>query len=264
MVKHYSGTTKVSLYKEIKDVVNQVKKGSGLIRGNRRFTLINKEKYVVAFLVTTLVFVVGIFVGSEITRSGTGSFLRAMQMDLLEGQSLEVEASILGLIGKQEDKCAYLESRLPAIVKKKVEIGRKFDLGNVRSDERELLSSQFVVSLGKYFVFNELQKQECNLQKPEILFFKDESEASRQQAKVLDNIVFKLGDINILVFTFHVAFKEDQEIIRLFYSANNVTTTPAIIIKGVKYEGFQPLEKVTDVLCESYANNYTVSICKQR
>ncbi len=224
--------------------------------------MISKEKYYVAFFITTLIFLLGIFVGSSISRGSAESFQKSLQLDLLEAQSLEVELSMLQAFGSKEDRCAYIESRIPAIASKKVELGRKFDLGDIPRDETQLFASQFAVSLGRYFVFNSLLEKECNLQKPLILFFKDESEASREQARVLDNAVYRLGDANITVLMFSKETAKDQPIIRLAYALNSVTTTPAIIVKGVKYEGFQTLDKVTDIICSEYGNEYTKSICK--
>lgn len=219
---------------------------------------VKKEKYVIAFLFTTLIFVIGVVIGSEITRTRVESIQQSLQLDVLESQSLEIELSILNQFGKKEDMCAYIESRLPDIAKKKGEIGRRFDIGDVPKDEAELLASQFIVSLGRYFVFNEIQTKDCNLKKPTVLFFPDTSETSREQAKVLDNIVFRLGDVNITVFTFSSIFKEKQGIVKMVYNLNNVTRTPAFIIKGTKYEGFQSLDKVTGILC----GNYDLAICK--
>ena len=223
--------------------------------------MVKKEIYAITFLFTTLVFLIGIMVGAEITKMHVESIQRDLQLDLLEAQSLEVELSILQLLGGKEDTCEYIESRLPAIIKKKVELGRKFDTTDIPKDELQFLDSQFTISLGRYFIFNELQERECNLQKPIILFFKDDSETSRQQSRVLDNIVFSVSDVNITVLTFAETLKKDQALVRLIYNLNNVTKTPALIIKGVKYEGFQPLEKLTGILCSTFNNNYTKSIC---
>lgn len=224
--------------------------------------MVRKERYVIAFLLTTLVFVVGISIGSEITRSRIESIQRSLQIDVLDSQSLEVELSILQQVGQKDYLCAYVESRLPGIVRKKVELGRKFDVGDVPKENADLLTTQFVVSLGRYFVFENIQEKECNIEKPKILFFSDKSEKSREQAKVLDNIVFRMGDVNITVFSFGSAIIDDQQIVKLIYNFNNVTATPTIIIKGVKYEGFQSLDTVINMLCESYNNKYTRAICK--
>ncbi len=223
--------------------------------------MISKEKYYVAFFITTLIFLLGILVGSAVSRGNAESFQRSLQLDLLGAQSLEVELSVLQTLGSKEDRCAYIESRLPEIAKKKTDIGRKFDLGGISKDEAQLLSSQFVVSLGRYFVFNEIQEKECGLQKPKILFFRDDSERSREQARVLDNIVYRLGDVNITILTFSRDLINDQPIIKLVYRLNNVTETPSILVKGARYDGFQPLDKVTGILCSGYGNSYTNPIC---
>ncbi len=223
--------------------------------------MIKKEKYAITFLLTTLVFIAGIMIGSEITRSKTESIQQSLQLDFLESQSLEVELSILQALENKE-KCAYIEFRIPEIAKKKVELGRKFDIGDMPEDDVSLLNAQFVVSLGRYFVFNELQEKECGSQKPNVLFFKDESELSREQARVLDNIVFHVSDTNITVLTFSRKLMDEHPIIKLVYRLNNITETPSIIVKGVKYEGFQPLARATDILCAAYGNEHTRPICK--
>ncbi|MFH0949244.1 MAG: hypothetical protein V1802_02045, partial [Candidatus Aenigmatarchaeota archaeon] len=138
-----------------------------------------KETYVITFLLTTMVFIVGIVIGSEITRSSMENVQKILQKDIMETQSLDLEMSMVEKLGGKDAVCKYIEARLPNFIKEKTELGRKLDIGDLSEDDAKMLETQFVLSLTKFLLFSNMQEEDCNIKKPKILYFLDMSEVSR-------------------------------------------------------------------------------------
>ena len=213
-----------------------------------------KTRYLVALLFTGLIFVVGILIGSRITTSHAEQIQQKIEDDLLEMQSLELEMSLVREINSSS-LCNYIGYRLPEIIRKKVELGRKFDVGDIPEDEAFVLKRQYVISLTKYWLFSEVNKRECNINNPTILFFFNDYERSREQGRILDYLVYRSNE-SITVFSFNMNWI-DQPLVNLFMINYNVTEAPAVVLDGVKYYGVQSKEQMTKVLCA----NYNLSFC---
>lgn len=207
-----------------------------------------RERHVIAFLVATFVFILGVFIGSEISKSSLEDVKDLIQNDVLETQSLEIELSIIENINSSY-LCGYIDYRLTDIIKSKVELGRRFELGDVKQEEAAILQKQYSISLAKYLLFTEVEEKRCGIDKPRIMFFFDGSETSREQGKVLDYLVYRTGE-NLTIFSFNVGW--NTPLIKLLVSTYNATETPMLIIKNERFTGFQSKEKVAAELCKYY------------
>ena len=204
-----------------------------------------KNRYLIAFFITTLVFLLGLLIGSKITESRTDEIQKSLQKDFLDFQSLELELSLI----KDTTACNYISDRLPELIKKKVELGRKFEISDLPKDDADLLQKQYVISLMRYWFFSDVQEKQCNITNPRVLFFFDKSEESREQGRVLDYIVYRSNE-SITVFAFNV--KWEEPIIKLLRTNYQVRTTPTLVINETKNEGLQSREQVQKILCEVY------------
>ena len=211
-----------------------------------------KEKYVISILLTSFIFLIGLLLGSSISSSKLEDVQRRLQLDFLDTQSLELE---LIIAGDNESVCNYIQYRLPEIVKRKTELGRKFDITELDEGQREILYKQYIISLGRYWLFSNIQEKQCGIKNPTVLFFFDHKETSREQGKVLDYLVFRSNEaLGILAFS----TQANESLINLISKKYNITETPAIVIDNKKFEGFQSTEKVSGTLCEIYP---TLAFC---
>ncbi len=214
-----------------------------------------KERYVTAIVITSFVFLVGIIIGSNVTSSRIEEMQIKLQEDLLSTRSLELELSIMQMTN--ESLCDYIKVRLPEIARKKAELGRKFDVGNIPESQASIMQEEFVVSATSFWLFSEIQEKNCGIKQPKVLFFADSSEESRQQGKILDFLVFK-SEESVLIFTFNVELF-DKPLFRVLKNVYNIERIPTVIIDGRKYEGLVQKEELTTALCESYP----LVICQQ-
>jgi hypothetical protein len=213
----------------------------------------SKEKYFTALVFTSFVFLIGIIIGSHVTSSRIEELQANLQEDLLITQGFELELAVLQK--NNESLCDYIKVRMPEIAKEKVELGRKFDVGDIPESRANILEEQFVISATNFWLFSEIQEEQCGIKQPKILFFADNSELSRQQGKVLDFLVFKTNE-SLLVFTFNIELF-DKPLFKVLKNIYNVEGLPAIIINDKKYEGLVSRDELTEILCSSY----DLSIC---
>src|SRR3989338_4154884 len=118
-----------------------------------------KENYIISILLTSFIFVIGITIGSNIYNSKIEDLQKTLQEDFFDTQSLELELIIAGR--NESTTCNYINNRLPDIVKKKAELGRKFDVEDLQEEQKEILYKQYVVSLARYWIFNNIQEKQC-------------------------------------------------------------------------------------------------------
>ncbi|MCX6819056.1 MAG: hypothetical protein NT129_03600 [Candidatus Aenigmarchaeota archaeon] len=216
---------------------------------------LKKERYVIVFSVTTLIFILGVILGSYITESKFLDIQNQLQKNILDSQSFELELSMLNEL-KNASLCDYIAQRLPDIIENKVKLGRRFDVGDIPEENADILKKEYTNFLFRFLLLNEIQEKACGIKKPKILFFPDEeSELSRAQGRVLDYMVYTLSDRNLTVFVFNVDWKEP--LIKLMVSTYNITQTPSLVIDDKKYDGFQSKEKIIEILCR----DYNLTIC---
>lgn len=206
---------------------------------------LRRERYLITILLTTMIFFTGIFIGTRITSSKLADIESRLEQDFLETQSLELELTL----AQESSLCSYISYRLPSIVKTKVDLGRKFDIGDIPEEQATLLEKQYIISLVKYWLFNNLQEERCGIKNPRILFFFTNSELSREQGKVLDYLVFRSNE-TLNVFSFNLGHEEP--LIRLIAERYNITDTPTLVIGNATYQGFRSAQDISAALCARY------------
>ncbi|MFC2143587.1 hypothetical protein ACFLQN_04275 [Candidatus Aenigmatarchaeota archaeon] len=201
-----------------------------------------KERYIIALLSTSFIFVIGIIVGAEISSSQVLEIQQALQQDVIETQGFELELSLIELFNTTS-LCDYIEKRLPEIKKNKLEIAEKFDV-DLPEEDFHAVKRQFYISQTRFWTFTEVQAKQCEIDKPRILFFFDDSEVSREQGRVLDYLVYRNNEI--IVFAFDSEFEEP--VVQLLVNAYNITKNPTIVYNSEKFEGFHSIEEVNDII----------------
>jgi len=203
-----------------------------------------KENYIISILLTSFVFLIGIIIGSNISLYQIEEIQKGLQEDFLDTQSLELE---LIIAGGNQSICTYIEYRLPEIVKKKADLGRKFDVVSI--EEQKILYKQYIISLARYWIFNNIQEEQCGIRNPTVLFFFTNDELSREQGKALDYLVFLSNEtLNVLAFN----TKINEPLINLIVDRYNITEAPSVVVNNTRYEGFKSTQEITEILCENY------------
>jgi hypothetical protein len=210
-----------------------------------------KKIYAAAFLITTIVFILGILVGLSLTDYRINQFQKQLLLSNMDFQSIELELDLISVTNRSA--CSYIQSRIPELLKNKIELAYKFK--DVQQEKASILDKQYALALVKYWMYFKLEQEHCNIDDPSVIFFFSTDQASsKRQGEILDYIVYKTNN-NLSVFAFN--FKIDEPLIKIIAKIYNITSTPSIVIHNKKYEGFKNSEEITEIIC----NYYNMSIC---
>ena len=211
--------------------------------------MVNNRKLLInSVIITTIVFLIGIFVGYQLDNIRTSDIVDDLRQSELEAQNYIIEQEFFENFGGY--RCGLAQPRLTELSYSLGELG--FNLVNYerknvfkQKDYDYLLRKYFLEEIRAYTLFNQLKK-DCNLNNTLILyFFNPEDIESERQGKVLDVLVKKYSGIS--VFSINFNYNSDTLInnVKFFY---NVTKTPAVIINDDKkieqYVSLEALEKI--------------------
>lgn len=186
-----------------------------------------------SFIITTLVFIIGIFVGYQIDQWRTSDVVVRLQQSELDAQSYLTEQQFYEQFGSYT--CEIAQSKLTDLSYRMGELGSNlvnYDKNSLfkQQDYDYLLRKYFLEEMRTYLLFLQL-KEKCHLDNHLIIYFFDtEDSVSERQGRVLDVFVKKYTD-SISVFSLNFKYTEDPmiESIKTYY---NVTHTPTLILDG--------------------------------
>jgi len=199
------------------------------------------NKYVAAFAIATLMFILGITFGAYLANEKV-SAINEMQDSLrLEVMSIELQ-NILFQDNPCSDSVIPLEQKLEDITSKITSMENS--LGKENKKVLEIKKYYSLIETNHYLLMKD-RKEKCNSGYSLVLFFysnKNNKLESEKQGYVFDNLKVKYTTDKIKVYSFDTDL--DLDIIKTLVSFYNVTTTPTVIINGEKLEGFKSKEEI--------------------
>lgn len=209
----------------------------------------NRKLIINSAIITTVVFLIGLFVGYQLDNLRTGDVLENLQQSELDTQSFITEQEFFENFGGY--KCEIAQFRLNTLSKRLGELGYnlvKYEKRSVfkEGDYEYFLRKYFLEEIRAYVLFNQL-KEECKLNDTLILYFFDPEDAqSERQGKVLDVLVKKYDGVSVFSLNFNYDGDTMLNNIKLHY---NITKTPTMIINRInKIDDFIALEDLEAIL----------------
>jgi len=208
----------------------------------------NRRLIINSAIITTIIFLIGIFVGYQFDNFRTTDVLESLKQSELDAQSYITEQEFFENFGGY--RCELAQPKLTELSSRLGELG--FNLVNYeernifkQKDYNYLLRKYFLEEIRTYILFSQLKK-ECKLNNTLILYFFDPSDIeSERQGRVLDVLGKKYERVSIFSINFNYNLDPMINNIKLYY---NVTTTPTMIINGVnKIEGLTDLEELEKI-----------------
>lgn len=205
--------------------------------------------YLAAFAITTLIFLLGLWVGNQLNQLKLDSLSELEQNIRTSTISTELQYQLLA-----ENPCLVVNST--ALAEELASIGTKLtfmeeELG--KDDARVLQLKEYYSLLEiRHWLFLTKAKQECEFgDYGVVLFFYSNAgdcPDCDEQGLVLSYVHKKYPIFNIYSFDVNIANPAVATIKQLY----NVTGTPTLVIEGKSVTGFQSREAVVDML---FANN---------
>ncbi|MFB6144469.1 MAG: thioredoxin family protein [Candidatus Nanohaloarchaea archaeon] len=206
---------------------------------------IQKYRYLVAGMLTLIMFSMGVLVSNFVDDARANSLRNQMEQDLTEIESKQLQLSYL----KSEDvqSCKVLREGLNNIV-----TGYNQRLGNLQQYQKnsaiqaqrfETIKSRYILSGIRYWMFAEDIRKKCEYSPDTVLFFTNnlEKEGCRECEKMGRQLTLlkREQDSELLVFSIPVQIKDGM--VDILESQYNVTGTPTVVVNGKhKLEGYHP------------------------
>ncbi len=198
------------------------------------------SKYLAAFALTALIFVIGIWVGSAVSDD------KLSQISLLQNEiQIETAGTELQYLLLTEHPCESINAS--SLTQQLFEIGSKLDYMESKLGKKD----EDVLSLKEYYSLLEIKhwlltrkaNQQCKRNNDWILYFYsnlDDCTDCEQQGYVLSTLHKKFEDLNIYSFDFNM----DNPAVKTVKEIFGIQTAPALIINGRVSGGLKDKETI--------------------
>jgi len=205
---------------------------------------ISKTKYLAVFATTTLIFLIGLFVGSQVT-----NIKLSKVEDLEQDMKVDTMAVELQYLLLAEDPCSYINST--PLTEELYEIGAKLDymenqLGNKNQNVLRIKEYYSMLEL-RHWLYMKKVNRECGHNNTLILYFYSnlgDCPSCKEQGYVLNYLHKKYPLVNIYSFDINIENTALDTIKKIY----NIKTTPALIINDEVYLGFRDNKEIEKLI----------------
>ncbi len=210
------------------------------------------RKYLIAFILTLLVFSGGVVAGLFIENLRLSSAKQITLKEKVTLRSLQLQHNYIAS-GLTDCKTLHtiLENNINELGKK-VALIIDYEKKAVFNEEEFKLQLQdyFLTEIQFYLLAKDIDKK-CSQDNVKILYFYDENKDETQG----DILVYlkKKFDNKVLIFSLDSGFTEEP-MIRTLLTNYNITEFPALVIEEKVFEGHQTADQLMEHLCTEFLN----------
>ena len=216
---------------------------------------VNKSKYIIALILTLIIFSLGLLIGYGITGIRLKYTTDIEKEQRLAYDSLQVQALyISSLLGRGD--CAALSKTLQKNIDDVEKTAQKLEdfIKDTNSKADYLtLKRQYVISQIRYWLLAQETNRLCDKDSVSILYFYSvDPECSKctTQGVILSYLKDVLKD-KLLVFSLDANFVEEP-LISLINNNYEIMETPSIVLNEKVYPGLITKEELLKLLCDQY------------
>ena len=220
-----------------------------------------KRKYIVAFIITLAIFLLGFFLGFVMDLQRVNYFQEITEKQKLDLSSLQLQYELAQEEPFSESCGAFevlFQRFMVDLEYNRQRIDNYQEQANVKKESFDNLKREYMLSQIKFWQISRNLEEFC----PQnydfvtvIYFYSDEVSCADcvDQANVLDYYKRVLKD-NILIFSIDETFKDKEPIIELFKATYNITQYPSLIIDDKLYSSFVDKTELQEILCQEYSS----------
>jgi len=206
---------------------------------------ISATKYMAVIATTSLIFVIGLVIGSIITSSKLSDINNMQQTLRTQTLAIELQYDLL-----EEEPC----SSQTTAVEELFETGTKLDYmeSSLGKDNPEVLQLKEYYSLIelKHWLFTEKLRKQCSRNTSSVAYFYSNAgdcDKCEEQGFILSYLHKKHPSLNIYSFDINM----DNPALKTFKQQYDVKTTPTIILNKKTFNGFMNLTQLNSVIITS-------------
>jgi len=215
----------------------------------------SNKKYLLAFSITLVIFLIGIILGS---------FIDDARLNDAESMALEEKVNLRSLQLQQQfiesgiADCKTLNHLLEQNINelaRKMAIVQGYDKSSLFNEKLFKLQLQdyFLTEIQFLYTAQDIDKK-CKKDNIKILYFYDEN-ALDTQGDILGYLKKLFGN-RILVFSFNSKFNQEP-MIPILLTNYKITQFPAVVIDDKVYQGHQKVDKLMDSICTEFESMKT-------
>jgi hypothetical protein len=227
--------------------------------GTRR---ISASKYIIAFIFSTLIFVIGVLVGNALSKERIDYLKEIADKQQLDYKSLELQSLYISSFELKNESCLafrkILEKSLDDVAKAQ---GKAEMYMKQRNDARyDDIKRDYSMAQIRYLLLDKKVRDICKFDTASLLYFYSDKECPdcSPQGTILTYLKEKMQD-KLLIFSLDVDFKQEP-LIELFKLKYNITAVPSIIVNEAVYQGLMKKEEVLQAICPLYGDKPDICI----
>lgn len=217
---------------------------------------IRVKKYVLAGVITFLVFTLGLALGTIIEYERYSWFKQETQTQGANLESLQFLYLYLSHLEATNASCSVLYTTLEKSI---------FDLGETLDklarfqkeswdkEDYSLIKRRYIIDNFNYWFLAKKVKQLCEKDMVNILYFFSETKCDicPSQGILLTHFKKKFGD-KLLVFPIDIDLETREPLVRVIKSQYNITRYPSTIVEDTKFEGVMDMETLGKTICTAF------------
>ena len=215
------------------------------------------SRYIAAFTLTLLVFVLGFILGAATSEKKILEIERLSRQQEADFSSLQFQFSYLESV-PQNESCVVLSRTLESNLRtlgpslKKIE-GYEAS-GDITNPDYILLKRKYTIANLRYWLLAERSKQLCGTDEVSILYFYERGcEKCGDQGYVLDQLKQRLGD-NVLVFSVDASIEEP--VIDILRAQYRIYGFPSLVIEGQTHSSYMSMPQILTEICPKYKGEH--------
>ncbi len=220
------------------------------------FRKISTDKYIIAGVITLLIFLLGITIGIIVDD---------YRYNLVEEVNMEQEVNYLSLQSQylylnafsSYDNCPMLSSALKGTIKdlsdslSEVIAYEEQDEKKLSEKRKQIIMRRYLLDNLRYWLLAKESKDKCDLDiVPILYFYSSECPSCPNQGTILSYYKQLFGE-KLLVFPINLDFREQEPLVDIIMSQFNIVKQPTLVIDSVKYEGVLNKEQLLKLICSS-------------
>ncbi len=218
------------------------------------FRTISKDKYIVAGIITLLIFSLGLTLGFIIDDHRYNLVEEVNMEQEVKYSSVQLQYLYL-TSGNHYNYCPIMSATLKETVKELSDsLSEVIEFEEQSKDttvRQEIIMRRYLLDNLKYYFLATQSKERCDLDIVPILYFYAKDCSTCPDQGTILTYYKKIFGEKVLVFPINGDFKNTEAMVNIIQTEHNVTSYPTIVISGEKYEGVVDQATLREIICSS-------------
>ncbi|MBU0459326.1 MAG: hypothetical protein KKH52_00880 [Nanoarchaeota archaeon] len=213
---------------------------------------VSVKKYLIAFILTLIIFAGGITIGIWIEDVRLGYSEQVILSEKVNLRSLQLQQNYIDSgLADCNTLNQILENNINDLGKKMAELINYEKRSVFNQDEFNLQLQDYFLTEIQFMLLSQEVDQKCAKDSVKIIYFYDES-AHDTQGDILDYLK-KLFKEKIMVFSFNSAFKQEP-MIGILLSSHGIKQFPSVVVEDQVFQDHQAVEELMEAICNQFTD----------